>query len=147
MHARSDIRFNFEPAGMTSCATWRKFRPTGECFRISFMLHIGLEEAPSSCATATRTMYGTCSTKAWRTYRSLTLSRTLRLRTSTSRVGTFLAHVPWLGVYLSHIPLAVRPLEILIQHCRGLTEQRIKRGSMRRDLFHYLVRPFSIPSP
>ncbi|KAI0808336.1 cytochrome P450 [Fomes fomentarius] len=53
-------------------------------------------------------------------------------------IGTLLAHVPWLGIYLSHIPLATGPLDTLISHCRNLTKQRIQRGSTRKDLFHFL---------
>ncbi|TBU38266.1 high nitrogen upregulated cytochrome P450 monooxygenase 2 [Dichomitus squalens] len=52
--------------------------------------------------------------------------------------GTFLGHVPWLGVYLSHIPAAVAPLHTLISHCKALTSKRIQNVSSRRDLFHYL---------
>ncbi|RPD53820.1 high nitrogen upregulated cytochrome P450 monooxygenase 2 [Lentinus tigrinus ALCF2SS1-6] len=54
------------------------------------------------------------------------------------KVGTLLAHVPWLGVYLSHVPLATGALNVLIAHCRKLTIQRIERGATRKDLFHYL---------
>ncbi|RDX50601.1 high nitrogen upregulated cytochrome P450 monooxygenase 2 [Lentinus brumalis] len=54
------------------------------------------------------------------------------------KVGTLLAHVPWLGVYLSHIPLATGALDILISHCRMLTTQRVQRGATQKDLFHYL---------
>ena len=51
-----------------------------------------------------------------------------------------MAHVPWLGCYLRHIPPAVAPLQALISHCRRFTEKRVKNGSAQRDLFHYLVR-------
>ncbi|KAI0707444.1 high nitrogen upregulated cytochrome P450 monooxygenase 2 [Cerioporus squamosus] len=55
-----------------------------------------------------------------------------------SPIGTLLGHVPWLGVYLSHFPLATGALDSLINHCRKLTAQRIHQGAMQKDLFHYL---------
>ncbi|KAI0808389.1 high nitrogen upregulated cytochrome P450 monooxygenase 2 [Fomes fomentarius] len=52
--------------------------------------------------------------------------------------ATFLSQVPWLGIYISHIPAAVKPLNEFILHGQGFAMQRLERGSTTRDLFHYL---------
>lgn len=54
--------------------------------------------------------------------------------------GTFLAQVPWLGVYISYIPFAVKSLNTMLMHGQTNAMRRLQRGSTTRDLFHYLVR-------
>ncbi|OBZ68837.1 hypothetical protein A0H81_11384 [Grifola frondosa] len=47
-------------------------------------------------------------------------------------------HVPWLGVYVGKIPMVAGTLKQFIIFGRKRTEERIKNGSLSRDLFHYL---------
>ncbi|KAI0706670.1 high nitrogen upregulated cytochrome P450 monooxygenase 2 [Earliella scabrosa] len=53
-------------------------------------------------------------------------------------VATFLSHVPWLGVYVGHIPGAGGALDTLTAFAHKLTADRVRQGTTRRDLFHYL---------
>ena len=52
----------------------------------------------------------------------------------------FFSSMPWLGVYVGHIPFAAAPLNALLSRGRELAQARVNRGSTVRDLFHYLVR-------
>ena len=61
-----------------------------------------------------------------------------------NRTSTFLGHVPWLAVILARLPAVVAPLKALLTHCETLVRLRIARGSLKHDLFHYLV---SLSSP
>ncbi|RDX41710.1 high nitrogen upregulated cytochrome P450 monooxygenase 2 [Lentinus brumalis] len=54
------------------------------------------------------------------------------------RVASFLGHIPWLSVYLGHIPGAAGPLNKLLASGWDFAGKRIARGSHTRDLFHYL---------
>ena len=56
-------------------------------------------------------------------------------------IATLFGHVPWLGVYLGKIPAATGNLVVLLNACAERTIARLKRGSEKKDLFHYLVRP------
>ncbi|KAI0659811.1 high nitrogen upregulated cytochrome P450 monooxygenase 2 [Cubamyces menziesii] len=53
-------------------------------------------------------------------------------------MATFLSHVPYLGPYCGHLPSAARTVERLLSYSREHTLQRMKRGSERKDIFHYL---------
>ncbi|EJF55985.1 high nitrogen upregulated cytochrome P450 monooxygenase 2 [Dichomitus squalens LYAD-421 SS1] len=53
-------------------------------------------------------------------------------------ISTFLGHVPWLGVHFGKIPAATGNLNILLNNCAECVKARLKRGSQRKDLFHYL---------
>ena len=55
------------------------------------------------------------------------------------RFATFLAQVPWLGIYVGHIPGAAGPLNTLMDSGRQFAARRLARGSSTRDVFHYLV--------
>ena len=61
-----------------------------------------------------------------------------------TRTSTFLGHVPWLAVILARLPAVVAPLKALLTHCETLVRLHIARGSIKHDLFHYLV---SLSSP
>ncbi|KAI0367365.1 high nitrogen upregulated cytochrome P450 monooxygenase 2 [Pilatotrama ljubarskyi] len=52
--------------------------------------------------------------------------------------ATFLSHVPWLGPYFGSLPVISAPVARLLSHCREYTLQRIRRGTVRKDVFHYL---------
>ena len=56
-----------------------------------------------------------------------------------TRTSTFLGHVPWLAVILARLPAVVAPLKALLTRCETLVRLRITRGSLKHDLFHYLV--------
>lgn len=56
-----------------------------------------------------------------------------------SSVGSTLAQLPWLGVYLGYIPGAASKLTALLNIARDLAMKRLKRGSTKPDLFYYLV--------
>ena len=60
-------------------------------------------------------------------------------------IATFFGHVPWLGVYVGKIPGATGSLEVLLSNSIQRATARLKRGSERKDLFHYLVSPVSSP--
>ncbi|PIL25572.1 cytochrome P450 [Ganoderma sinense ZZ0214-1] len=53
-------------------------------------------------------------------------------------LATFFGHVPWLGVYVGHIPGAAWPLNSLHRHGEKCAAKRLARGSTTSDLFHYL---------
>ncbi|RPD68192.1 high nitrogen upregulated cytochrome P450 monooxygenase 2 [Lentinus tigrinus ALCF2SS1-7] len=53
--------------------------------------------------------------------------------------ATFLAQVPWLGLYVAHIPAAVKALDTFLQLGKEFAMRRIKKGSTTPDLFHYLT--------
>ena len=58
--------------------------------------------------------------------------------------------MPWLGVYVGKIPAATGNLSILLNRCIECATARVQKGSEKKDLFHYLVRPFHpslTPSP
>ena len=59
----------------------------------------------------------------------------------TGSIATFFGHVPWLGVYVGKIPAATGNLMVLLNNCADRVKARLKRGSEKKDLFHYLVRP------
>ncbi|KAI0687111.1 high nitrogen upregulated cytochrome P450 monooxygenase 2 [Cerioporus squamosus] len=52
--------------------------------------------------------------------------------------ATFMAQVPWLGLYVAHIPAAVKALDAFLQLGKEFAMRRIERGSTTPDLFHYL---------
>ena len=52
--------------------------------------------------------------------------------------------MPWLGVYLGKIPAATGNLVVLLNACAERKIARLKRGSEKKDLFHYLVRPTAL---
>ncbi|KAI0355856.1 high nitrogen upregulated cytochrome P450 monooxygenase 2 [Trametes cingulata] len=52
--------------------------------------------------------------------------------------ATFLSHVPWLAIYFGSIPVVSARVMRLLSHCREYTLQRIRRGTVRKDIFHYL---------
>ncbi|TFK81541.1 cytochrome P450 [Polyporus arcularius HHB13444] len=54
------------------------------------------------------------------------------------KAAAFFHQIDWLGVYVGHIPAAVKPLQIFLSHGKTLAMERMRRGSTRPDLFHYL---------
>ncbi|KAI0641498.1 high nitrogen upregulated cytochrome P450 monooxygenase 2 [Trametes meyenii] len=52
--------------------------------------------------------------------------------------ATFLGNVPWLGPYVGYLPAASASVNRMLSYCRTFTLERIKRGSIRKDVFHYL---------
>ncbi|KAL1948858.1 hypothetical protein VTO73DRAFT_10664 [Trametes versicolor] len=52
--------------------------------------------------------------------------------------ATFLSHVPWLGLYFARLPVVSASVASLLSYCREFTLQRIQRGAVRKDVFHYL---------
>ena len=52
----------------------------------------------------------------------------------------FFHQIDWLGVYFGQIPAAVKPIQTFLMHGKKLVQDRMRRGSSMRDLFHYLVR-------
>ncbi|PIL27952.1 hypothetical protein GSI_15693 [Ganoderma sinense ZZ0214-1] len=55
-----------------------------------------------------------------------------------SQVATFLGQIPWLGVYLGHVPGITGPLNVLLEYAQKETTRRLAQGSSTRDLFYYL---------
>ncbi|EJF61644.1 cytochrome P450 [Dichomitus squalens LYAD-421 SS1] len=55
-----------------------------------------------------------------------------------TRAASFFSTVPWLGLCIGKIPVAVRPLHIFITHGKEAVVKRMRCGSTTRDLFHYL---------
>ncbi|RPD52781.1 cytochrome P450 [Lentinus tigrinus ALCF2SS1-7] len=53
-------------------------------------------------------------------------------------IATFFGHLPWLGVYIGKIPAATGNLSILLNRCVECATARVKKGSEKKDLFHYL---------
>ncbi|TFK89227.1 high nitrogen upregulated cytochrome P450 monooxygenase 2 [Polyporus arcularius HHB13444] len=53
-------------------------------------------------------------------------------------IASVFTQVPWLGVYVGHIPGAGAPLRALHKVARTFAAKRLERGSSARDLFHYL---------
>ena len=60
-------------------------------------------------------------------------------------IATFFGHVPWLGVYVGKIPAATGNLMVLLNNCADRVKARLKRGSEKKDLFHYLASRLSFP--
>ncbi|TFK79340.1 high nitrogen upregulated cytochrome P450 monooxygenase 2, partial [Polyporus arcularius HHB13444] len=52
--------------------------------------------------------------------------------------ATFMGQVPWLGLYVAHIPAAVKALDAFLQLGKEFATRRMERGSITPDLFHYL---------
>ncbi|RPD68207.1 high nitrogen upregulated cytochrome P450 monooxygenase 2 [Lentinus tigrinus ALCF2SS1-7] len=52
--------------------------------------------------------------------------------------ATFLAQVPWLGLYVARIPAAMKALDAFLQLGKDFAMRRIEKGSTTPDLFHYL---------
>ena len=84
---------------------------------------------------------GRSSTTPWR--KSLFLSAHDSRAHLRARIATFFGQLPWLGIYVGKIPGATGNLKILLDHCISFTNARVKRGSEKKDLFHYLVRRLS----
>ncbi|KAL7277159.1 hypothetical protein ACG7TL_009005 [Trametes sanguinea] len=51
---------------------------------------------------------------------------------------TFLSHVPYLGVYCGRIPILRPAVDHLLSYSMELTRERLERGSIVKDIFHYL---------
>lgn len=51
-----------------------------------------------------------------------------------------MGHCPWLGIYLGYVPFAARLMKKLLDYGEERATERIKNGSLARDLFYYLVR-------
>ncbi|KAH9925355.1 cytochrome P450 [Epithele typhae] len=54
------------------------------------------------------------------------------------RMATVFGHLPWLGILLGYVPAVVAPVTALIDRCAEFARARVKRGSSKPDLFHYL---------
>ncbi|CDO69439.1 hypothetical protein BN946_scf184791.g34 [Trametes cinnabarina] len=62
----------------------------------------------------------------------------------------FMSHVPYLGLYFAHMPIIGATVNRLLSYSKSLVLERIKRGSERKDIFHYLNnedRPDLPPTP
>ncbi|KAI8972886.1 high nitrogen upregulated cytochrome P450 monooxygenase 2 [Trametes punicea] len=65
-------------------------------------------------------------------------------------LGTFLSHVPWLGPYVAHVPMAAAKIRDVLAYSENWTRRRLERGSKVKDLFHYLSnedQPGKVPPP
>ena len=51
----------------------------------------------------------------------------------------FLSHIPWIGDYLGSFPPIAGRVYRVVTYCEGLTKKRLERGSIKKDLYHYLV--------
>ncbi len=58
-----------------------------------------------------------------------------------------MGHCPWLGIYLGYVPFAARLMKKLLDYGEERSMERIKNGSLARDLFYYLVRLTSVNIP
>ncbi|RPD52782.1 cytochrome P450 [Lentinus tigrinus ALCF2SS1-7] len=54
------------------------------------------------------------------------------------RAVMFFHQIDWLGVYFGYIPAAVKPVQAFLMHGKKMVQERMRRGSTTRDLFHYL---------
>ena len=54
-----------------------------------------------------------------------------------------MGHCPWLDIYLGYVPFAARLMKQLLDYGEERATERIKNGSLARDLFYYLVRSVS----
>ena len=50
-----------------------------------------------------------------------------------------MGHCPWLGIYISYVPFAARLMKRLLDYGEERAMARVKNGSMRKDIFYYLV--------
>ncbi|KAI0687961.1 cytochrome P450 [Cerioporus squamosus] len=53
-------------------------------------------------------------------------------------IATLFGHMPWLGVYAGKIPASTGNLSILLNGCAERAAVRVREGSEKKDLFHYL---------
>ena len=58
---------------------------------------------------------------------------------STYRNSWALGHVPWLNPYLYKIPGVADTARLMFATAEGRAAARVKSGSTRKDLFHYIV--------
>ena len=72
-----------------------------------------------------------CDCKAW---------KFLNIDFFHSRESVFMSHVPWLGPYAFSVPGVANNLKLFRAHAQNWAKSRIKDGSIRKDLFYYLVR-------
>ncbi|KAI1789656.1 high nitrogen upregulated cytochrome P450 monooxygenase 2 [Ganoderma leucocontextum] len=49
-----------------------------------------------------------------------------------------MGHCPWLGIYMGYVPFAARLMKRLLDFGEERAMERIKNGSLARDLFYYL---------
>ncbi|KAI1782296.1 cytochrome P450 [Ganoderma leucocontextum] len=56
----------------------------------------------------------------------------------SARNATFFGHVPWFGVLLGRIPFVMTGSKDFLGKCKDSAARRLQRGSVTRDLFHYL---------
>ncbi|KAI0690887.1 high nitrogen upregulated cytochrome P450 monooxygenase 2, partial [Cerioporus squamosus] len=54
-------------------------------------------------------------------------------------VCTVLHTLPWLGIYLGKIPSVTGPMRVMQDNGRRMAKERLERGSITRDLYHYLA--------
>ena len=52
----------------------------------------------------------------------------------------FLGQIPWLGIYLGHLPGVGGGISVVLAQCRKETAKRLASESSNRDLLYYLVR-------
>ncbi|OSC97576.1 high nitrogen upregulated cytochrome P450 monooxygenase 2 [Trametes coccinea BRFM310] len=50
----------------------------------------------------------------------------------------FMSHVPYLGLYVARLPGVSSTIYRLLSYSKSMVLNRIKRGSERKDIFHYL---------
>nr|VWO97610.1 Exopolygalacturonase (ExoPG) (EC (Galacturan 1,4-alpha-galacturonidase) (Poly(1,4-alpha-D-galacturonide)galacturonohydrolase) [Ganoderma boninense] len=56
----------------------------------------------------------------------------------SARNATFFGHVPWFGVMLGRVPFLMSGSKDFLGKCKDSAARRLQRGSVTRDLFHYL---------
>ena len=64
----------------------------------------------------------------------------LHVCVSGRRASQVMGHCPWLGIYISYVPFAARLMKRLLDYGEERAMARVKNGSMRKDIFYYLVR-------
>ena len=64
----------------------------------------------------------------------------LTLTSVNCRSFHVIGQIPWVVLYLRRIPSFARLIQRMVGQGVGLAIQRVKNGSLSRDLFYYLVR-------
>ena len=84
------------------------------------------------------TTYSRYNRKEWREF-PIRIPQYHSANNVAHSIAAFVSTVPWLGVYIGHIPGAARPLHELLSVGMKFGTARIQKGTQSRDLFHYFV--------
>jgi len=55
------------------------------------------------------------------------------------KIAIFMSHVPWLGALFLRFPSLATDLKVFRAHAKIQAANRVKKGSVHKDLFHYLM--------